>query len=228
MTIDPQAMEIDLAPLIDQALLDPIATPDQITQLCAEADRFKFATVCIYPIHVRQAKELLQGKTTKICTVIGFPTGATTLAVKCYEAQEAVENGADELDVMINLSALKAGDDNGVNRELAEICQLTNKPVKAILEMGRLTLPEKRLAAEICLDAGVAFLKTSTGWAGGATVEDVRFLQELTKGRVGIKASGGIRSLDRAIELVRSGATRLGTSHGVALVQQQNQSNTQP
>lgn len=223
MTIDLKPVEIDIAPLIDHALLDPTATSVQVKQLCAEADRFQFATVCVYPIHVRQATELLQGKIPKVCTVIGFPTGTTTSAVKLYEAQEAVENGAQELDVVINLSWLKEGNSNAVHRELAEICELTHQPIKAILEMGRLTPEEKRFAIDLCLDAGVAFLKTSTGWAGGATLEDVRLLYELTKGRIGIKAAGGIRTLEQAVELVLAGANRLGTSRGVDLMRQRDQ-----
>jgi deoxyribose-phosphate aldolase len=223
MPLDLKTIDLDLAPLIDHALLDPTATPDQVKQVCGEAERFGFAAVCVYPIHVRQARELLQGKPPKVCTVIGFPTGATTSAVKRYEAQEAVENGAEELDVVMNLSWLKAGNSNALHRELADICELAHCPIKAILEMGRLTPDEKQLAIDICLDSGVSFLKTSTGWAGGATVEDVRFLHERTKGRIGIKASGGIRTLEQAVELVLAGANRLGTSRGAELMRQRDQ-----
>lgn len=217
-----QPFEVDLAPLIDHALLDPAATPEAIARLCAEADRFRFATVCVYPSSVRQAVEQLHNKLPKVCTVIGFPTGATTTWIKQQEALEAVENGATELDVVINLGWLKAGNSDALHRELAIICEETNTPIKAILEMGRLTPAEKQLAAEICLDAGVAYLKTSTGWVGGATLEDVRLLHSITKGQVGIKASGGIRTLEQAWQLVEAGATRLGTSHGVALMRQRD------
>lgn len=216
------AQEIDLAPFIDHALLHPAATTDHVIKVCEEADRFQFATVCVYPVHVRQAVELLSNKSPKVCTVIGFPTGATTPAVKLYEAQEAVENGAAELDVVINLGWLKMGRGSEVNREMAEIVEATGVPVKAILEMLLLTDPEKHLAAEVCLDAGVAFLKTSTGWQGGATIEDVRLLKELSRDRVGIKASGGIRTPQQAIELILAGATRLGTSRGPELVRQRD------
>ncbi|MBD2089280.1 deoxyribose-phosphate aldolase [Microcoleus sp. FACHB-1515] len=216
------AEEIDLAPFIDHALLHPAATSDQVIRVCEEADRFQFATVCVYPIHVRQAVELLNNKSPKVCTVIGFPTGATTPAVKRYEAQEAVENGAAELDVVINLGWLKTERTTELNRELAEIVEATGVPVKAILEMSLLTEPEKRLATEVCLDAGVAFLKTSTGWQGGATVEDVRLLKELSRDRVGIKAAGGIRTAQQAIDLILAGATRLGTSRGPDLVRQRD------
>ncbi len=212
--------EIDIAPLIDHALLSPTATVDQVEQWCEEADRFNFAAVCIYPAHVRTATELLQGKQPKVCTVIGFPTGATTSAVKLYEAQEAVENGATELDVVINLGWLKAGKTEELHREIAQICEETGQTVKAILETTLLTDAEKRLAAEICMDAGVAFLKTSTGLNGGATVADVQLLKEVAKERVGIKASGGIRTIEQALELILAGATRLGTSRGIDLIHQ--------
>jgi deoxyribose-phosphate aldolase len=214
--------DIDIAPLIDHALLTPTATVEQLQQWCEQADRFQFAAVCVYPVHVRLAAELLKGKNPKVCTVIGFPSGATTSTVKLYEAQEAVENGATELDVVINLGWLKAGKIEELHREIAEICQETGKTVKAILETTLLTDAEKRLAAEICMDTGVAFLKTSTGWNGGATVADVRSLKEVVKERVGIKASGGIRTIDQAIELIVAGATRLGTSRGVDLLRQRD------
>ena len=214
--------EIDIAPFIDHALLNPIATPEQVQQWCEEADRFQFAAVCVYPAYVRTASELLQGKNPKVCTVIGFPSGATTSAVKLYEAQDAVENGATELDVVINLGWLKAGKIEELHRELAEICEETGLPVKAILETTLLTDAEKRQAAEICMEAGVAFLKTSTGWHGGATVEDVRSLKEVARDRVGIKASGGIRTISQALELILAGATRLGTSRGPDLIRQRD------
>ncbi|WP_316433038.1 deoxyribose-phosphate aldolase [Leptolyngbya sp. NK1-12] len=214
--------EIDLAEFIDHALLDPVATPNQVAQFCAEAERFGFPTVCVYPCHVRQAVDLLLRKRTQVCTVIGFPTGATTSAVKLYEAQEAVENGATELDVVINLGWLKTGKTNEVHRELAEICEITGKTVKAILETHLLTDSEKQLAAEVCMDAGVAFLKTNTGWYGAASVADVRLLKSITKDRIGIKAAGGIRTAEQAIELILAGATRLGTSRGPDLVRQRD------
>lgn len=216
-----QHSEIDLAGFIDHALLSPTATPEDVSRCCAEADRYKFATVCVYPGHVKQAVEILLNKFSGVCTVIGFPAGATTSGVKLYEAQEAVENGADELDVVINLGWLKVGKTNEMHRELAEICEL-GQPVKAILETALLTDDEKKLAADVCLDAGVAYLKTSTGWFGGATVEDVKLLKQITKDRVGIKASGGIRTIDQAIDLIVAGATRLGTSRSVELMRQRD------
>lgn len=211
--------DIDLAGYIDHTLLDPLATPDAIAQLCEQADHYHFPAVCLFPIHVRQAVELLHNKSPKVCTVIGFPTGAHTRAVKLYEAQEAVDMGATELDVVINLSWLKSGDTEALHHEIAEICS-TGVTVKAILETTVLTDAEKRLAAEICLDAGASFLKTSTGWQGGATVEDVKLLKAVARDRASVKASGGIRTAAQALELIAAGATRLGTSRGIDLLRQ--------
>ncbi|WP_341526224.1 deoxyribose-phosphate aldolase [Nostoc sp. UHCC 0302] len=214
--------DIDIAPFIDHSLLMPTASPEQVEQWCEEADRFHFAAVCLHPSYVRQAAELLHGKNPKICTVIGFPIGATTSTVKLYEAQEAVENGATELDVVINLGWLKAGKTEEVHREIATICEETGQTVKVILETNLLTDNEKKLAAELSMEAGAAFLKTSTGWNGGATVADVQLLKQLAKERVGIKASGGIRTVKQALDLILAGATRLGTSRGIDLIRQRD------
>jgi deoxyribose-phosphate aldolase len=176
---------------------------------------------------VRLAVELLHQRPGQVCAVIGFPTGATTSATKLYEAQEATEHGATELDVVINLGWLKSGQGDAIHREVAAICEETGQTIKAILETSLLTPNEIALAAEVCMDAGVAYLKTSTGWQGGATVEVVRQLQHITQGRVGIKASGGIRTAAQAVALIQAGATRIGTSRGPLLVQQQ-QSQEEP
>ncbi len=212
--------QINIAEFIDHALLNPIATSDQLQKCCEDADRYGFPSVCVYPSYVRQAAEILHNRAPNVCAVIGFPSGATTSATKLYEAQEAAEHGATELDVVINLGWLRAGNTDALHREIAEICEATGQTVKAILEMALLTHEEKRLASEVCLDAGVQFLKTSTGWFGGATVEDVKLLKELTRDRVGIKASGGIRTVQQAVDLILAGATRLGTSRGPELIRQ--------
>ncbi len=214
--------DIDIAPYIDHTLLMATATSEHVKQWCEEADRFGFATVCVYPVHVRQAAELLHGKNPKVCTVIGFPSGATTSAVKLFEAQEALENGAFELDVVINLGWLKAGKTEEIHREIAEICEAADGNVKVILETNLLTDTEKSVAAEIAMDAGASFLKTCTGWNGGATVADVQLLKEVARERVGIKASGGIRTASQALDLIVAGATRLGTSHGIDLIRQRD------
>ncbi len=214
--------DIDIAPFIDHTLLLPAATPEQVQQWCEQADRYKFAAVCISPVYVQQAMEFLHNKQPKVCTVIGFPTGATTSATKLYEAQEAVEHGATELDVMINLGWLKAGKVDEVHREIAEICEQTEQTVKVILETNLLTDVEKKVAAEICMDAGATFLKTCTGWNGGVTVADVQLLKEIVGDSIGIKASGGIRTAQQALDLILAGATRLGTSYGVDLLRQRD------
>lgn len=214
--------DIDIAPFIDHSLLIPTATPNQVQEWCEQADRYRFAAVCINPTYVKQAVEFLHGKQPKVCTVIGFPTGATTSATKLYEATEAVENGAEELDMVINLGWLKVGKTDDVYREIAQICEETEKTVKVILETNLLTDAEKKLVAEISMDAGAAFLKTSTGWNGGATVEDIRLLKEIVGSNIGIKASGGIRTVEQALDLILAGATRLGTSYSVDLIRQRN------
>jgi deoxyribose-phosphate aldolase len=219
MAFDLAQLDFDLAPYIEHALLDPCATAEQLAQACSEADRYGFATVCISPCWVQQASELLHNREPRICSVIGFPSGATTPASKRFEAEEAVEHGADELDVMINLGWLKSGQTNALNRELTDIVEATGKPIKAILEVNRLAPDEVELAVEVCLDAGVQYLKTGTGWAGAVSVASVKRLKSLSRGRVGIKAAGGIHTPGQAAELILAGATRLGTSRGVALIQ---------
>lgn len=217
-------LDIDLAEYIDHTLLNPLATPEMIAQLCEQADAMHFFAVCVYPIHVRQAVELLHRRAVKVCTMVGFPSGASTPGVKRYEAQEALENGAVELDLVINVGWLKQGNLDALHQEIADICALSQFPVKAILETALLTQDEKRLGAKVCLEAGAAFVKTSTGWNGGATVEDVRLLKEVTRDRIGIKASGGIQTPEQALDLILAGATRLGTSRGVELIQMRDAS----
>ena len=213
---------IDIASLIDHTLLNSIATSEQVEQWCAQADKFDFASVCVYPIHVKQVAELLYKKKTKVCTVIGFPSGASTPSTKIYEAQEAVENGANELDVVINLGWLKTGKTSDIHSEISEICQETGQTIKVILETNLLTDTEKKLGAEISMDGGAHFIKTCTGWYGGATITDIKLLKTVVKDSIGIKASGGIRSIQQAFDLVLAGANRLGTSRGVDLICQLN------
>ena len=214
--------DIDIAPFIDHALIDPSATPEQVENCCQQAERFGFATVCVYPAYVRQSVNLLHGKKPKVSTVIAFPIGATTSTTKLYEALEAADNGAVELDVCVNLGLLRAGKMDEFHREIAEICEETGLTVKAIIESSMLSDGEKQLAAELCMEAGAAYIKTNTGFFGPATVEDVKLLKEITKGRVGIKAAGGIRTHEQALDLIVAGATRLGTSRGPELIRQRD------
>ncbi|MFM7885809.1 MAG: deoxyribose-phosphate aldolase [Pseudanabaena sp.] len=209
--------DIDISSYIDYAILDPAASDEQIDHACEQADHFSFASLCVYPCNVKRAAERLLKSKVEICTVIGFPSGATTSNVKLYEAMDAIENGATELDVVINFGWLKMGQTNLLHQDIAQICEESGKPVKAILELSLLTPDERELATEVCMDAGVAFLKTGTGWAGGATVEMVKSLKTISRGKVGIKASGGIRTREQAIDLLNAGANRLGTSHGAAI-----------
>jgi deoxyribose-phosphate aldolase len=211
---------IDPASYIEHTLLDNTAVPSQVEQLCAEAVRYKFHSVCVAPCFVKQAREILYRESPLVCTVIGFPTGTHTSSVKLFEAQEAIANGAQELDVMLNLGLVKAGDSEALYQEIAPICEHCDIPVKAILEMPLLTPEELNLAVEVCLSAGVAYLKTCTGWRGSATVEQVRLLGDRTRGKCGIKASGGIRTLAQCWELITAGANRLGTSRGVSIMQE--------
>ncbi|MEN9233534.1 MAG: deoxyribose-phosphate aldolase [Gloeomargarita sp. DG02_4_bins_56] len=215
----------DIATVIEHALLQPGITPLEIEKGCQDADRYGFPVVCVYPSAVPQCVELLHQRPCRVCAVIGFPSGATTPAGKYYEAMEAVESGAKELDVVINLGWLKGGQTQAVYTEIAQIVSETKQTIKAILEMNILTESEQKLAAEICLDAGVHYLKTGTGWLGGATVEQVKFLQKISNHRVGIKASGGIKTIQQAQELLLAGATRIGTSRSVELVKQQAELN---
>ncbi|MBE9221283.1 deoxyribose-phosphate aldolase [Cyanobacterium stanieri LEGE 03274] len=220
------AADVNIADYIDHSLLNPLATGDDIDLCCNQAIDCGFPVVCVYPVHVKRAVAMLHSQKITVATVIGFPTGATTPGVKLHEAQEATNYGAGELDVVINLGWLKSGKFDWIHKEIASICEETGIPVKAILETTRLTDEEKQMAAQVCLDAGVRFLKTSTGWFGGATVEDVAFLHDICKGRVGIKASGGIKDLESAIALINAGANRLGTSRGVDIVRQQKENLT--
>lgn len=214
--------DIDLAPYIDHSLLLPTATAEHLDHWCAETQRYGFASICVYPVHVQRAVENLHESSAVVSTVIGFPTGADTSASKLFAAQEATENGATELDVVINLGWVKSGQLERVHTEIAQIVEATGQCVKAILEMTLLNEAEKRTAADVCMDAGAQFLKTSTGWNGGATVEDIRLLKDIARGRVGIKASGGIRTPDQALMLIEAGATRLGTSRGPDILHQRS------
>ena len=215
------AKDINIADYIEQAILHPTATEKNIKEGCDLAINYNFPVVCVYSSAVKQATELLYNHKTRVASVIGFPSGASTTLTKLTEAQEAVGHGAEELDVMINLGWLKNHQTENIYKELASIVEETAVPIKAILETNLLSEKEKQLGAEICLDAGVSCLKTSTGWFGGATIEDVQLLSQITKGRIEIKASGGIHHLSQALALINAGATRLGTSKGLQLVQEQ-------
>ncbi|MEB3234190.1 MAG: deoxyribose-phosphate aldolase [Cyanobacteriota bacterium] len=218
------AEQPDLAPLIDHAQLDPLAGREAIERCCDEARHFGFAGVCVASRWIELARERLpraaagQSGGPKLVSVIGFPFGAVAPAIKRAEAELAAAQGADELDVVPDFGALTNGDSNALLGDLAGIAEL-GLPFKVILEAGKLTPPALALLVEVSIDAGASFLKTGSGFGPAASVEQVHSLRQLARGRAAIKASGGIASLQGALELVDAGASRLGTSRGVALME---------
>ncbi len=213
----------DLASMIDQTLLKPDATADQIAQLCYEARKFHFASVCVNPTHVKLCAELLKGTQVKVCTVIGFPLGASAPEVKAFEAQTAIKDGATEIDMVINIGAVKAGDLTLVARDIHEVVKVGHGAgaiVKVIIETALLNEEEKVTACLLSKEAGADFVKTSTGFSGGgATVEDINLMRRVVGPEMGVKASGGVRDFEDAQNMVNAGATRLGASAGVKIVQ---------
>ena len=212
----------DLAPLIDHALLDPHHGSSAVRQCCEEARHFGFAGVCVASRWVASAREQLplegKGASPQLIAVVGFPFGAVPAAVKLAEAVAAAEAGADELDVVPDFGALADRQSTPIHDELAAICEL-GLPVKVILEVGRVDPDALALLVEISIDAGARFLKSGSGFGPAVTVDHIEQLRQLARGRAAIKASGGIANLEQALALVEAGATRLGTSRGVALAQ---------
>ncbi|MEG6586570.1 deoxyribose-phosphate aldolase [Dendrosporobacter sp. 1207_IL3150] len=205
---------------IDHTLLKPEATPDSIEKLCGEAIQYNFAAVCINPCYVDLAAHLVKGSGVKVATVIGFPLGATLSSVKVFEAQEAILRKADELDLVINLGAAKLGLWQAVTDEIKHIVNIAEgSVVKVIVETGLLTEEEKKLACNAVLEAGAAYIKTSTGFGpGGATIDDIKLFKAIAGTKLGIKASGGIRTREQAVAMIAAGATRIGTSSGIQIV----------
>lgn len=212
-----------LAGMIDHTLLKPDATPDQIAQLCFEARKYGFASVCINPGWVSLCAQLLQGSPVKVCTVIGFPLGATASEVKAFETQNAIDHGATEIDMVINVGALKARDLDLVAKDIRGVVNVAHARgpiVKVILETVLLTDEEKTIACLIAKEAGADFVKTSTGFAsGGATVHDVALMRRVVGPEMGVKASGGVRTYEDAENMIKAGATRIGASAGVKIIQ---------
>lgn len=208
--------------LIDHTLLKPDATSSMIESLCREAIENNFYAVCVNPCFVKFAKDLLKGSNVKVATVIGFPLGANTKEVKAFETEDAIKNGADEVDMVINIGALKNKDYDLVKEDIKSVVEAAKgKIVKVIIETCLLTDDEKKKACELALEAGAHFVKTSTGFSsGGATVEDVKLMKSVVGDKMGIKASGGIRDLETARKMIEAGATRLGTSSGVKIAKE--------
>ena len=221
---DNDAIARALARLIDHTALKPETTESQIERLCQEALRYQFASVCLNPWWVSLAADRLAGSEVKVCTVVGFPLGATTTATKVAETREACQRGASEIDMVLNIGALR-GDQLGQVyddiRAVADAAHDGGAWLKVIIEAVLLTDEQKVLASALAQNAGADFVKTSTGFAsGGATVPDVALMRQTVGEAIGVKAAGGVRSVDDALAFVRAGATRLGASAGVSIVQQ--------
>jgi deoxyribose-phosphate aldolase len=214
----------NIAKMIDHTLLKPDASQDQIAQLCYEARKYGFAAVCVNPSYVGLCSQLLRGTPVHVCTVVGFPLGATPPEVKCYEAQEAIDDGASEVDMVINIGALKSKDYTLVERDIASVahtCHAGGAILKVIIEAALLTDEEKVIACQLAKAAGADYVKTSTGFGpGGATVHDVELMRRAVGPGMGIKAAGGIRSYEDVKAMVAAGATRIGASAGVKIAQQ--------
>lgn len=211
---------MQLNKFIDHTLLKPETMQEMIDKLCAEAKEHDFMSVCVNPFWVKRSAELLAGTDVKVCTVIGFPLGANTTAVKVAETRDAIANGATEIDMVLNVGALKSGDLETVKQDVAAVKQAAGDVlVKVILETGLLTDQEKETACKLCVEAGADYVKTSTGFgAGGATVEDIALMRKTVGPDVGVKASGGVRDGETALAMIEAGASRIGTSSGIAIV----------
>jgi deoxyribose-phosphate aldolase len=215
--------DLSLAGMIDHTMLKPDATPDQIAQLCFEAKKYSFASVCVNPAWVELCAELLAGSPVKVCTVIGFPLGASAPEVKAFETQNAIDHGASEIDMVINIGALKARDLELVAKDIRGVVTASHARgalVKVIIEAALLTDEEKTIACLLAKEAGADFVKTSTGFAsGGATVHDVALMRRVVGPEMGIKAAGGVRTFEEAESMIQAGATRIGASAGVKIIQ---------
>ncbi|MCY1593109.1 deoxyribose-phosphate aldolase [Staphylococcus pettenkoferi] len=208
------------AKYIDHTLLKPDATTQQIDQLINEAKAYQFKSICIHPGHVRHAAEKLGDSDVLICTVIGFPLGATSTETKVFETEDAIKNGAQEIDMVLNIGALKEQDYERVEADIFAVVQAANhKTVKVIIETCLLTDEEKVKACELSQSAGADFVKTSTGFAGGgATTHDVQLMKQTVGQAMEVKASGGVRTADDFLQMLEAGATRVGASAGVAII----------
>ena len=217
-----------MASLIDQTLLKPDATKDGIRRLCQEAMNYGFWSVCVNPSYISLAATILRDTEVKICSVVGFPLGANTPEVKALEAEKALRDGANEIDMVINLGALKSGDYELVKRDITYVVKQgirfqRDTIVKVIIETGLLSDNEKALACQVVKESGANFVKTSTGInTRGATVQDVKFIRKIVGPEFGVKASGGIRTYGEAVKLIEAGANRIGTSSGISIIKGTN------
>lgn len=212
---------MNLARMIDHTLLKPDAVRAEIEQLCSEALDYGFAGVCVNPSYVQTAAKLLRGSSVNVCTVIGFPLGATSTAAKVFETTQALQDGAQELDMVINVGMLKSNDCSFVRNDIAAVvkaAQIRNAATKVILETCLLTDEEIIIVCSLAKDAGADFVKTSTGFSkGGATVHDIALMRKTVGAAMGVKASGGIRTREQALAMIAAGATRIGTSSSILI-----------
>lgn len=211
-----------IAKMIDHTLLKADASDDQIAQLCYEARKYHFASVCVNPVKVKLAAQLLKGSDVDVCTVVGFPLGATPASVKAYETEQAIRDGATEIDMVINIGALKSKDYQTVLEDIGAVVAMAHAHhslVKVIIEAALLTDEEKVIACQLAKTAGADYVKTSTGFGpGGATVEDVALMRRVVGPSLGVKAAGGVGSYEKAQKMIAAGATRIGASAGVKIV----------
>ena len=214
-------MNKDLAAYIDHTLLKADAKKEEILNLCEEARKYSFASVCVNPTWVKEAAKALEGSTVKVCTVIGFPLGASTSEVKAFETKNAILNGATEIDMVINIGSLRGGDDETVKQDISEVVQAAagKAIVKVIIETALLTETEMETVCKIAVVAGANFVKTSTGFStGGAKEEHVKLMRAAVGSEVGVKASGGVRGIEDMEKMIKAGATRIGASSGVQIM----------
>lgn len=211
----------NIAQYIDHTILKADATKEQIEMLCHEAKEYSFASVCINPFWVSTAAQILKDSEVKVCTVIGFPLGATTTETKIFETENAIQNGATEIDMVINIGALKDGNDELVEKDIYQVVEAAKGKAltKVIIETALLTEEEKVRACELSVKAGADFVKTSTGFStAGATVEDIALMRKIVGSEIGVKASGGVRTREDASKMIEAGATRIGASSGITIV----------
>jgi deoxyribose-phosphate aldolase len=212
---------MNIASYIDHTVLAANATSDKIEKICREAKEYHFASVCVNSCHVEKCAELLKDSDVSVCTVVGFPLGAMSTKAKAYEALVAIEDGADEIDMVINIGLLKDGKDESVLKDIQSVKEACNdKLLKVIIETCLLTHDEKVRACSLAVKAGANYVKTSTGFStGGAKEEDIALMRKTVGPEIGVKASGGIHTYEEALGMIENGATRIGASAGIAIVE---------
>ncbi len=221
---DQESTPLPINRLIDHTLLKADASEDQIRQLCDEAAKYQFYSVCVNPYYVKLCSRLLEGTGVLVCSVVGFPLGATPTQVKVFEAQQVLRDGASEVDMVMNIGAFKSGDTAMVKQDIAAVsktCHEGKAVLKVIIEAALLTDEEKEVACQLAVEAGTDFVKTSTGFGpGGASVEDVALMRQTVGPDIGVKAAGGIHNYTQAQQMIAAGATRIGASAGVKIVEE--------